>query len=147
MNIRMAGLAALASCVAGVAIARAEVDVVAIHKAGMDLQAAALGATNQALKAGVEVKTLAGTGSAIAAWAKEIPSVYPPEANKGEPATKALPLIWTDPAGFAKAAADLGTAADKLTAASKADDKVAFEAALKEVGGACGGCHKTYRAK
>jgi len=66
MNIRLAGLAALACCVAGVAIARAEVDVIAIHKAGMDLQSAALGATNQALKAGVDVKSLANTGSAIA---------------------------------------------------------------------------------
>jgi cytochrome c556 len=147
MNIRLAGLAALACCVAGVAIARAEVDVIAIHKAGMDLQGAALGAANQALKAGVDVKSLANTGSAIAAWAKQIPSVYPPEANKGEPFTKALPLIWTDNAGFTKAAANLGAAADKLTAAAKAEDKAAFADALKEVGEACGACHKTYRAK
>lgn len=147
MNIRLAGLAALACCVAGVAIARAEVDVIAIHKAGMDLQSAALGVTNQALKAGVEVKALASTGSAIAAWAKLIPSVYPPEANKGQPATKALPVIWTDPAGFAKDAADLAAAADKLAAAGKANDKAAFTDALKEVGQACSACHNTYRAK
>ena len=147
MNIRLAGLAALACCVAGVAIARAEIDAIAVRQAGMDLQGAALGATAQAVKAGVEVKTFAGTGSSIAAWAKQLPTLYPPESNKGEPATKALPAIWTDNAGFIKDAADLGTAADKMTAAAKANDKEAFADALKSVGQACGACHKTYRAK
>ncbi len=63
------------------------------------------------------------------------------------PATKALPLIWTDPAGFANAAANLGAAADKLAAAAKADDKAAFADALMGVGQACGACHNKYRAK
>ncbi len=147
MNIRLAGLAALACCVAGVAIARAEIDVIAVRKAGMDLQTAALAATNQGAKAGVEVKAFAATGTAMSAWAKQIPSLFPPDTNKGDPATKALPTVWSDSAGFTKAAADLGTAADKLAAAAKADDKEAFATALKAVGEACGACHKTYRAK
>jgi cytochrome c556 len=147
MNIRLAGVAALVVCVAGVAMARAEIDVIAVRKAGMDLQTAALGATAQAVKAGVEVKAFAGTGSAMSAWAKQIPGLFPADTNKGDPATKALPTVWSDSAGFAKSAADLGTAADKLTAAAKADDKTAFADAMKEVGQACGACHKTYRAK
>jgi len=146
MNIRLAGLATLACCVAGVAIARAEIDVIAVRKAGMELQSAAIGAVNLAVKAGVDVKSFAGAGSATAGWAKQIPGLFPPGTDKGED-TKALPEIWSDSAGFAKAAAALGTAADKLTAAAKADDKEAFAAALKDVGGACGACHKTYRAK
>jgi cytochrome c556 len=146
MNIRLAGLAALACCAAGVTIARAEIDVIAVRKAGMELQSAAIGAVNLAVKAGVDVKSFAGAGSATAGWAKQIPGVFPPGTDKGED-TKALPEIWSDSAGFAKAAATLGTAADKLTAAAKADDKEAFAAALKDVGGACGACHKTYRAK
>lgn len=146
MNIRLAGLAALACCVAGVAVARADIDVIAVRKAGMDLQSSAVGAVGLAVKAGVEVKSFAGAGSATAAWAKQIPGLFPAGTDKGEN-TKALPTIWSDSAGFAKAAADLGTAADKLTAAAKAEDKEAFAAALKDVGGACGACHKTYRAK
>jgi cytochrome c556 len=145
MNIRMAGLAALACCVVGVAAARADIDVIAVRKAGLDLQASTLGAVNLAFKAGAEAKSFAGAGSAISAWAKQIPSLFPPGSDKGT--TKALPEIWTDNAGFVKDAADLGTAADKLTAAAKADDKVAFEAALKDVTAACGACHKAYRAK
>jgi cytochrome c556 len=146
MNIRLAGLATLACCVAGVAIARAEIDTIAVRKAGMDLQSSAIGAVDLAVKAGVAVKSFAGAGSATAAWAKQIPTLFPPGTDKGED-TKALPEIWSDSTGFAKAAANLGTAADKLTAAAKADDKEAFAAALKDVGGACGACHKTYRAK
>jgi len=145
MNIRLAGLAALACCVAGVAIARADIDIVAVRKAGMDLQSAALGAVKAAVGAGVDVKNFANAGEAMSAWAKQIPSVFPPGTDKGN--TKALPAIWSDSAGYAKAAAALGTAADKLTVAAKANDKDAFAAAFKEVGTACGDCHKTYRAK
>jgi cytochrome c556 len=146
MNIRLAGLAALACCVAGVAIARAEIDVIAVRKAGMDLQASTLAAVNQAVKAGAEVKPLASAGAAVAAWAKQIPGLFPAGTDKGED-TKALPEIWSDSAGFAKDAAALETAGNKLAAAGKANDKDAFVAALKEVGGACGACHKAYRAK
>ena len=145
MNIRMAGLAALACCVVGVAAARADIDVIAVRKAGLDLQASALGAVNLAFKAGAEAKSFAGAGSAISAWGKQIPSLFPPGSDKGD--TKALPEIWSDNAGFVKDATALVTAADKLTAAAKADDKVAFEAALKDVSAACGACHKAYRAK
>jgi cytochrome c556 len=145
MNIRLAGLAALACCVTGVAIASAEIDVIAVRKAGMDLQASTLGAVDLAVKAGVAVKSFAGAGSAFGAWAKQIPTLFPPGSDKGD--TKALPEIWSDNASFAKAAATLGTAAGKLVAAAKADDKEAFAVAFKEVGGACGACHKTFTAK
>lgn len=146
MNIRLTGLAALACCVAGVAIARADIDAIAVRQAGMSLQGAALGAVKAAVGAGVDVKNFAGAGTAMSLWAKQIPSVFPAGTDKGED-TKALPTIWSDSAGFSKAAAALGTAADKLTAAAKANDKDAFAAAFKEVADACGGCHKTYRAK
>jgi len=146
MNIRFAALAALACCVAGVAIAHADIDIIAVRQAGMSLQGAALGAVKAAVGAGVDVKNFAGAGSAMSLWAKQIPSVFPAGTDKGDD-TKALPTIWSDSAGFAKSAATLGTAADKLTAAAKANDKDAFAAAFKEVADACGACHKTFRAK
>jgi cytochrome c556 len=146
MNIRLAGVAALACCVAGVAIARADIDAIAVRQAGMSLQGAALSAVKLAVTANVDVKNFANAGAAMSLWAKQIPGLFPPGTDKGED-TKALPTIWSDSAGYAKSAAALGTAADKLTAAAKANDKDAFAAAFKEVGEACGGCHKTYRAK
>jgi cytochrome c556 len=146
MSIRLAGLAALACCVAGVAVAHAELDIIGIRRAGMSLQSSTLGAVNLGFKAGVEAKSFAGAGSAMSAWAKQIPGLFPPGSDKGGE-TKALPEVWSDSAGFTKDAVAFGVAADKLTAAAKADDKVAFEAALKDVGAACGACHKGYRAK
>ncbi len=146
MNIRLAGLAALACCVAGVAIARAEIDVIAVRQAGMSLQGAALGAVKAGVAAGADVKNFAAAGAAMSLWAKQIPGVFPAGTETGEK-TEALPTIWSDSAGFAKSSAALGTAADKLTAAAKANDKEAFATAFKEVADACGACHKTYRAK
>lgn len=146
MNIRLAGLAVLACCVTGVAIARAEIDVIAVRKAGMDLQVATLGAVKAGLQAGVEVKAFENAGKGISAWAKQIPGLFPAGTDKGEN-TKALPTIWSDSAGFTKEAEALGAAADKLSAAAKANDKAAFQAAFKSVADACGACHKTYRAK
>ena len=85
MNIRMAGLAALACCVVGVAAARADIDVIAVRKAGLDLQASTLGAVNLAFKAGAEAKSFAGAGSAISAWAKQIPSLFRRAATRAPP--------------------------------------------------------------
>lgn len=146
MNIRLAGLAVLACCVAGVAIARADIDVIAVRKAGMSLQASTLGAVKLAVQGGAPVKSFAGAGNAFALWAKQIPGLFPPGTDKGED-TKALPAVWSDNAGFAKEAAEFGAAADKLTAAAKADDKAAFATAFQAVTDACGACHKTYRVK
>jgi cytochrome c556 len=56
-----------------------------------------------------------------------------------------LPTVWSDRAGFEKAAADYASAADAMAAAAKAGDKDAFTAAFEQTGAACGACHKVYR--
>lgn len=57
--------------------------------------------------------------------------------------TRALPAIWTDTAGFKKAQDDMATAAEGLAATS---DLAGLQAAMGAAGGACGTCHKAYRA-
>jgi cytochrome c556 len=66
------------------------------------------------------------------------------EARPGK--TRALPKIWEDMSGFAKAYSDFRSAVAAL------GDKVGngqpeLAAAVGEVGKTCGGCHKPYRAK
>jgi cytochrome c556 len=95
----------------------------------------------------VEVKSFAGAGSAMAAWAKQIPSLFPPGSDKGSRPTKAKPEIWTDWATFEKDAAALDTASTKLVELAKANDTAGFTAQLKVVGAACGACHKQFRAE
>jgi cytochrome c556 len=61
--------------------------------------------------------------------------------------TRALPAIYENQAKFKEYQDRFKTAATKLTAAAKAGDEGAFKAAAGEVGQACGGCHKEFRAK
>jgi cytochrome c556 len=148
MRISLFIAGVLACGVAGAARSEpSAVDVIATRQAGYDLMSAALGAANLAVKADVEVKAFAGTGAAMSAWAKQIPSLFPPGSDKGNRPTKAKPAIWTDWATFEKDAAALDTAATKLADLAKANDKQGFVAQLKVVGGACLACHRRFRAE
>jgi cytochrome c556 len=92
------------------------------------------------------VKPYVEPATAIAHWFDQYPSLFPPGSDKGDN-TKALPAIWTNFAGFQKDAADASAAAQKLAMLAKADDQAGFAAQLKVLGGACGTCHKSFRAK
>jgi cytochrome c556 len=84
----------------------------------------------------------------IDAAAHELPTWFP--AGSGQPAiakSEALPLVWTDAAGFAVKAKALETAAGQLSAVAQAGDAAGVPAAFKAVGAACKGCHETYKAK
>jgi cytochrome c556 len=99
-----------------------------------------------AVTSGANPKPYADSAAALAEWAGIIPTLFPPGTDKGHD-TKALPKIWTDMAGFTKAASNYEDAAKALQAAAKAGDAKAFAAAFKQTGKACGACHKAYRAK
>ncbi|MGR3321055.1 MAG: c-type cytochrome [Pseudooceanicola sp.] len=59
--------------------------------------------------------------------------------------TRALPALWEDMQGVMKTAGDLATATSAL-AETAGDGLDAVRAGLGPVGGACGACHKAYRA-
>jgi len=69
------------------------------------------------------------------------------EATKGESNTKALPVIWTNAAGFKKEQDDLRKAVGALNAAAKGGNEAAIKAAIGDVGKVCGSCHDNFRAK
>lgn len=146
---KVIGLAMLACLgVGGMAQAQTPAtDVIVTRQAGLDLMSSLVGSVNLAVKANVEVKSFAGTGSAIAAWAKQMPSLFPPGSDKGSKPTKAKAEIWTNWAAFEKDAATLADAGTKLAELAKANDTAGFTAQLKEVGAACGACHKAFRAQ
>lgn len=74
-------------------------------------------------------------------------SHFGPETANTTVKNEALPVIWTDAPGFHAAQAKLIAAVDGLdaVAATGAPDVVAAKAG--EVGAACGGCHKVFKAK
>ena len=133
--------------IAGICAAQAQTvdDAIAARKAGMQLTAAATGASKRAIDAGADVKPLKGTADALANWAKAFPGLMVAGSDKGD--TTANPEAFSDKAGFMKASMALNAAALKLSVAADANDKTAFAAAFGEVGAACGGCHRAYRKK
>jgi cytochrome c556 len=139
------GLGVATLALAGFARAQA-LDPILVRQGGFDFMGAIAGDMKRAVDAGTEVKPFMDGADAIAGWAEIIPSLFPAGSEKGHD-TKAKPEIWSDRAGFEKAAAKLGEEAKKLCAAAKEGDKAAFAAAFKAVGQACGACHRGYRVK
>jgi cytochrome c556 len=68
-----------------------------------------------------------------------------PEGSGGE-GTEALPKIWEDAAGFAKAV-DEYKAVAAAAAASNPADVAALGAQLDAIGKSCNSCHEVYRLK
>jgi cytochrome c556 len=120
--------------------------IISARQTSFYLSAGVFGGFKGAVASGADVKPLADGAGALAEWAGLLTSLFPPGTDKGHD-TKALPKIWTDTAGFQKAADNFATAAKSLVTAAKAGDKAAFAAAFKQTGKACGACHKAYRAK
>ncbi len=147
MAKRIALFAAIGLGVLSIAAARAEgPDIITVRQTAFDLNNASFAFIRAVVKDRGDVKQLEAPGKAIGRWASVIPTMFPPGTEKGGE-TKALPEIWSDSAGFKKDADALGTAAMKLASAAKAGDADAVAAATKEMGEACGACHKAYRAK
>lgn len=138
-------LAALA--IAPFGVARADgLDPIAARQAAFSLNNGDFAYIRSVVKANGDVKPLEVPAKAIAKWASVIPAMFPKGSETGGD-TKALPEIWSDSAGFQKAAGQLEQAAVKLAADAKAGDADAVAADTKALGEACGACHKAYRAK
>ncbi len=141
---KLALVAAMAVAMTGAANAQA-VDPIQARQAGLDLLAGTFGGVRAVVAANGDVKTLEASGKAIQRWGALMPSLFPAGSDKGT--TKAAPAIWSDGAGFQKAAMALSHAGEGLATAAKAGDATAVAAAVKAIGEACGACHKDYRLK
>ena len=66
-------------------------------------------------------------------------------AGSADAKSRSKPEIWSDWAGFEKAANDFKAAAPALVTAAMSGDRGQIGAALGAVGKTCGGCHKPFR--
>jgi cytochrome c556 len=124
--------------------------IVAARQASLAMSAVTFGAMKHASDAGAEAKTQGFSANALARWAKVLPTMFPAGTgadNADGAKTRALPTIWSDQAGFAKAAGDYADATAKLLDLAKAGDTPGFKAQLDVVDKTCDACHETYRAK
>jgi cytochrome c556 len=107
------------------------------------------GAAMKAIKGIIDAKGPTSGAVAHAAKVKELAvahvKLYPKGSDKGD--TKALPVIWTDWAGFEAANTASANAADAMATAAGSGSLEALTAAFGATGKTCGACHEKYRAK
>ena len=145
MTRKLTLLAVLALATAGSAWAQG-VDVIETRQAGQDVYAGTFAGIRAVVAAKGDVKTLENPSKYMARWIKQFPTLFPKGSETGHD-TKALPVIWTDMAGFQKAANDSADASMKMAELAKAGDLDGVAAQIKVLGDTCGACHRTYRAK
>ena len=121
-------------------------DIIAARQAGYDLQQGVAAQMKAVVESGGDVKSLTDGAKGMSSWGHVIPSMFPVGTEAGRN-TKAKPEIWSDSAGFQKAAANFYQAADKLATLAEADDKTGFAAQFKETTAACGACHRQFKAR
>src|SRR6185437_5933561 len=153
LSVRKYFIPVILMAVGGAPVAHADGNVtvpadslIAARQAGMDLQVALAGAIKRGIESKAEVKPFKDAGDGIAAWGKAIPGLFPAGTEKGHK-TRALPVIWSDRAGFEKAAANLTEAAETMAKAAEAGNSAEFATAFQATGQACAACHRTYRAR
>jgi cytochrome c556 len=121
-------------------------DPIAVRQAGLALNNGDFAYIRSVVAAKGDVKPLEVPAKAIAEWTRLLPTLFPKGTEEGHN-TKALPAIWSDPAGFQKIALAASDAATKLATDAKAGEADAVAADTKLLGEQCGACHKSYRAK
>lgn len=132
----------------GVAFADSAADTIATRQAGYKKTGENANAIKKALESGSDLKAVAANAQGIADWAAKIPTMFPPGSGpEAGVKTAALPEIWANKADFEKKAGDLHTAAAALVVALNTGDKAQAGPAFQAMGGTCGACHRTYRAK
>ncbi len=72
---------------------------------------------------------------------------FGPETAQATVKTEALPVIWTDTAGFHAAQAKLINAVAALNAAAPNAPPAEIAQQVADIGAACSACHRAYRAK
>ncbi len=142
-----AGALLLATGLISVALGAGAVeDPIKVRQALMTSQGVHLGALGAIAKGEAPYTELAnGHAFALLKISQAITHVFPEGSDSGD--TRAKADIWSDRAKFDEALANLQAAAANMVEAAKTGDSGAIGAALGQMGGACGGCHKPFRAE
>ncbi len=118
-------------------------ELVAARQAGMAMSASSLNLLKGASVNGAPLKGLAFSAGGLAKWAAAMPALFA-DSTKGV-ASRAAPKVWAQKADFAAKSKAFADSTKALADAAKADDKVAFDAALASTAASCKGCHDTYQ--
>ncbi|MDE2595747.1 MAG: cytochrome c [Sphingomonadales bacterium] len=116
---------------------------------GFEAMGKAMKAVGDGLKSGhVDMAVVKASAAKIKETAPKIAGWFPVGSGVAvAPKSAALPAIWEKPGEFQQAAAKLVDQAGKFDAMAQAGDPAAVGAAMKELGGACKGCHDQFKKK
>lgn len=128
-----------------VGMVQAQGDVIKERQELMKAQGAAMKAINGILEANGPAADIAPHAAKLQETSTRIVALFPAGSDKGD--TKALPEIWSNPDDFSAKANALHDQSAMLVTAVSGGDLAAIGAQYKEVGAACGACHKPYKAK
>ncbi len=117
--------------------------IVAARQASYMLSAGSFASMKFAAEAGTDLRQLVLPARALGRWARTLPSLFP--AGTQLPASKALPEVWSDRAGFEARAQAYAEAAGRLAEAAQSGDRDAFLARWTETRATCSACHDSYR--
>jgi cytochrome c556 len=123
--------------------------IIAARQAGYDNSVSSFALMRTAAKDGTDVKREVYPAESLARWAKVLPTLFPKGTGLDAypTLTHAKPEIWSDRAGFDKAAATYLAAATKAADLAHAGDTDGFKAQLEEIKKTCDACHQNYKAK
>ncbi len=94
------------------------------------------------------VGQVAAHARGIHEMSKLLPGLFPKGTGRDAyPETRALPALWNDWARFEAGAENLQIQSAKLAEVAEGGDLGAIGAQLQNLGKACGGCHKPFRAE
>ena len=104
------------------------------------------GILDEIKKPAPDMAMLAKSTKTMTTLANALPTWFPRGSGvEARPKSQAKANIWTDAAGFSAKASALQVQVSKLNQAALAGDLGAFKAQIRPTGGACKGCHDTYR--
>ncbi|WP_158639300.1 c-type cytochrome [Elioraea rosea] len=134
-----------AAAIVAVPLAFAQAEVIAERKDGFKAMEQNMEQIQRILQTRQPVAGAVAPARAIAEHAPRIRTLFPPGSDRGD--TRALPTIWSDRAGFERAADTFETQAQALLAAAEGGDARTLGSALDATGQACLACHRPYRQR
>lgn len=116
---------------------------------GFEAIGKAMKAVGDGLKSGkVDMEVVKASAAKINELAPKVATWFPVGSGvEVAPKSLALPAIWEKPGDFQQAASKLVDQAGKFNTMAQAGDPAAVGPAMKELGGACKGCHDQFKKK
>ncbi|HEX5421497.1 MAG TPA: cytochrome c [Gammaproteobacteria bacterium] len=140
--------AAFALLAADAVLAATPKDAVSYRQDVMKSMAGHVGAIGEIVKGQVDYDHIVAQAKALADTAPLVKDIFPENSKPSDYSkTQALAKIWQQPQDFQKKVSGLENAAQAFLASAQSGDKEKIQASFKEVGQACGSCHKEFRAK